>query len=88
MTLDGWTFIEIPYLSIQEEPSRCRQLVLAFIGKFTSLDAPSELSALEAETLRYARRAIHPFQSHDLAKYLRITERHANRLLITDMKDC
>lgn len=36
LALDGWTILPIAYLSIKDEPQRCQQLILAFIGKFIS----------------------------------------------------
>lgn len=81
LDLGGWTFLPIAYPSIQEEPERCRQLVLAFIGRFMSPDSPDQLAALEAETLRYARRVMRPFPATELASHLRVTVRYARRLL-------
>lgn len=81
LALDGWTFLPIAYPSIQEEPGRCRQLVLALIGRFISPDASGQLAALEMETLRYARRVMHPFPAQELAYHLRVTERYARKLL-------
>lgn len=81
LALDGWTFLPVAYPSIQEEPERCRQLVLAFIGRFISPDASIQLAALEMETLRYARRVMRPFPAQELASHLQVTERYARKLL-------
>lgn len=81
LSLDDWTFLPIAYLSITEEPKRCQQLVLSFIGKFISTDAPEKLTWLEAETIRYARRLFRPFTPSELATHLRITDQHARRIL-------
>ncbi|ANA78839.1 transcriptional regulator [Paenibacillus glucanolyticus] len=81
LALDDWIFLPIPYLSIQDEPRRCQQLVLSFIGKFTSLDTPHALTSFEAETVRFARRLLRPFTPLELADHLRITDRHARRIL-------
>ncbi|MUG43693.1 transcriptional regulator [Paenibacillus woosongensis] len=81
LALDGWVFLPIAYLSIQDEPEECQQLVLSFIGRFISMDTPSQLSWLEAETIRFARRALRPFTPSELAHHLRISDRHARRIL-------
>jgi len=81
LALDGWTFLPIAYPSIVEEPKQCQQLVLAFIGKFIATDVPSTLTWLEAETLRYARRLLRPFTPMELMAHLKVTGRHARRIL-------
>jgi hypothetical protein len=83
MALDGWIFLPISYPSIKEESGRCQQLILSFIGKFVSISAnhESNWSFLEIETLRYARRLLRPFTPVELASHLRISDRHARRLL-------
>jgi hypothetical protein len=81
LTLDDWIFMPIAYLSIVEEPKRCQQLVLSFIGKFMAADVPSTLTWLEAEAVRYARRMLRPFSPSELASHLRITDQHARRIL-------
>lgn len=82
LALDGWTFVPIAYLSIEDEPKRCQQLVLAFVGKFiSSFDTPSQLSWLETETVRFARRILRPIAPLELAKHLKISDRHARRIL-------
>ncbi|MDR6884793.1 hypothetical protein J2X61_006607 [Bacillus sp. 3255] len=42
LTLDRWTFLSIAYPSIMDEPGRCQQLVLAFIGTFLSTDVSGD----------------------------------------------
>lgn len=81
LALDGWLFLPIAYLSITDEPKRCQQLVLSFIGKFISTAAPEHLSWLESEAVRFARRLLHPFTAFEVAEHLRITNRHARRIL-------
>lgn len=81
LALDGWVFLPITYLSIQDEPEECQQLVLSFIGRFISMDTPSQLSWLEAETIRFARRMLRPFTPSELAHHLRVSDRHARRIL-------
>lgn len=81
LALDGWTFLPIAYVSITDEPHQCRQLVLSFIGKFIATDVPSQLSWLEAETVRFARRLLCPIAPLELAGHLRICDKSARRLL-------
>lgn len=81
LSLDGWTFLPVAYLSIIDEPMQCRQMTLSFIGKFISTDAPSQLSWLEAETVRFARRLLRPITPLELSIHLRISDRHARRIL-------
>lgn len=82
LSLDGWTLLPVAYLSIREESERCRQLVLAFIGRFLSFNPESDgLSWLEEETIRYARRLLVPFGAGELAEHLRVTDRHARLIL-------
>jgi hypothetical protein len=81
LSLDGWIFLPVAYLSIIDEPKECQQLVLSFIGKFISKDVPAELSWLEAETLRFARRVLRPIAPLELAEHLRVSDRHARRIL-------
>jgi hypothetical protein len=81
LALDGWTFLPIAYLSIKDEPKRCQQLILAFIGKFISTDVESQLSWLEAEAVRLARRLLRPVTPLEFANHLKISDRHARRLL-------
>jgi hypothetical protein len=81
LALDGWTFLPVAYLSIKDEPKQCQQLVLAFIGKFISTDVTSQLSWLEAESMRFARRLLRPFTPLELANHLRVSDRHARRTL-------
>ncbi|MBY0116311.1 transcriptional regulator [Paenibacillus sp. FSL H8-0317] len=81
LTLDDWIFLPITYISIKDEPKRCQQLVLSFMGKFIATDVPTSLNWLEAEAVRYARRIIRPFAPSELATHLRITDQHARRVL-------
>ncbi|XID90175.1 transcriptional regulator [Paenibacillaceae bacterium WGS1546] len=81
LSLDGWTFLTVPYLSIVEEPEQCRQILLAFIGKFLSTDVSADLNWLEAEALRFARRLPRPFAPLEVAEHLRVSDRHARRIL-------
>jgi hypothetical protein len=81
LSLDGWMFLPIAYLSITDEPKQCQQLILSFIGKFISTDVSSQLSWLEAETIRYARRLLRPFTPLELTEHLRVSSRHSRRIL-------
>lgn len=81
LALDGWTFLPIAYPSIVEEPKQCQQLVLSFIGKFIATDVSSTLTWLEAESLRFARRLLRAFTPSELAQHLKVTDRHARRIL-------
>lgn len=81
LALDGWTLLPVAYLSIHEEPKQCQQLILAFIGKFTSTDTSPQLSWIEAEVVRYARRLLRPFTPLEIAYHLKISDHHARRIL-------
>lgn len=81
LSLDDWIYFPIAYMSIRDEPELCKQMVLSFVGKFLSLDAPSHLNWLEAETIRYARRLLRPFTPMELAAHLRVTDSYARRIL-------
>lgn len=81
LALDGWIFLPIAYLSIKEEPKQCQQLILSFIGRFISTDISANLSCLEAETLRFARRILRPFSPPELAEHLRASERYTRKIL-------
>jgi hypothetical protein len=81
LALDGWTFLPIAYLSIKDEPKRCQQLVLAFIGKFISTETDSQLSWLEAEAVRFARRLLRPVTPLEFSIHLRIGDRQTRRIL-------
>ncbi|TXK86198.1 transcriptional regulator [Paenibacillus sp. N3.4] len=81
LALDDWIFLPIAYPSITDEPKRCQQLVLSFLGKFMATDVPKHLTWLEAEAIRYARRLLRPFAAAELATHLRITAPHARRIL-------
>lgn len=81
LALDGWIFLPIAYPSITDEPKQCQQLVLSFIGRFITSDVPSSLSWVESETLRLARRLLRPFTASELSAHLRVSDRHARRIL-------
>lgn len=81
MALDGWIFLPIAYPSIKEEPARCQQLILSFIGTFVSGNAAANMDCFEAESVRFARRLLRPFTPLELADHLRVTDRHARRIL-------
>jgi hypothetical protein len=81
LALDGWLVMPIAYLSITESPKLCQQLILSFIWRFASLPVPVELSWLESETLRFARRIFRPFTPLDLSSHLRISARYARIIL-------
>lgn len=81
LALDGWTLLPVAYLSIVEEPKQCQQLVLSFVGKFITLAVQPNLDWLEAETVRFARRLLRPFSPMELSEHLRISDRHARRVL-------
>lgn len=81
LALDGWTLLPIAYLSITDEPQRCQQLVLAFIGKFISTEVTTELSWLEAEVIRLLRRKLKPMTPLEISNHLRISARHTRKIL-------
>ncbi|MCC3374370.1 transcriptional regulator [Cohnella sp. REN36] len=81
LALDDWTMLSIAYLSVTEEPEYCKQMILAFIGKFISTPISSDLDWAEAETLRFARRQTRPFTAPELAAHLRLSDRHTRRVL-------
>lgn len=81
LILDDWMFLPIAYLSIRDDPGVCKQLTLAFVGRFLSTAIPSELNWGEAETLRFARRLARPFMPRDLSAHLRLSERHTREIL-------
>ncbi|GGO04924.1 hypothetical protein [Saccharibacillus kuerlensis] len=87
LALEDWTLLHIAYPSIKEELGRCRQLVLAFAGKFSASSFDSSLSWLEAETLRFARGTPAPFTAGHLAEHLRISSQHTRRILRTLVED-
>ncbi|CAN7576411.1 transcriptional regulator [Paenibacillus sp. LjRoot56] len=81
LTLDGWTFMPIAYLSIQEDPKQCQQLILSFVGKFLSADVSAGLDWAESEVVRFARRLLRPFTPMEIAEHLRLSDRHTRRIL-------
>lgn len=81
LTLEGWLFLPVAYLSIVEDPEMCRQLVLSFIGKFIASSGIQAEDWLEAETLRFARSLIRPFTPGELAAHLQRSDRQTRRIL-------
>jgi hypothetical protein len=81
LAIDGWTIFPIAYLSIRDEPKQCIQIILSIIGKYISMDVPSDLTCLEAETVRFSRRRLRPITPLELSEHLRISDRHARRVL-------
>ena len=81
LTLDDWRFIPIAYLSIIEEQEMCKQLILSFVGKILSVPIEVSLNWSEAETLRFARRIMRPFQVEQLASHLKYTIRQTRRII-------
>lgn len=81
LALDGWTVMPIAYPSIKEAPRPCQQLILSFIGKFISVSVPEELSWLESETLRFARRCLRSFTPSELSAHLKVSPKYARTLL-------
>lgn len=81
LVLDDWCFLPVAYLSIRDDPEVCKQLVLAFVGKFLSTDVPAKLNWIEAETLRFAKRLMRPFTPKELAMHLRYSEQHVRVVL-------
>jgi hypothetical protein len=81
LALDDWLFLPIAYPSLVEDPKFCQQLILAFVGKFQSVDMNQSLSWVEAETVRFARRCMRPFDAEELARHLRVSPKYARALL-------
>lgn len=81
LVLDNWSFIPIAYLSIRDDPEVCKQVVLAFVGKFLSMDVPAQLNPIEAEVIRFAQRLARPFEPKELADHLRYSVQHARSIL-------
>lgn len=81
LALDGWTIFPIAYLSIRDEPKLCQNLVLAFIGRYKSIEVSEELPYLEAEVIRLARRHIRPITPLEVANHLKVSPRYARVLL-------
>jgi hypothetical protein len=81
LAIDGWTIFPTAYLSIRDEPKQCIQIILSIIGKYISMDVPSDLTCLEAETVRFSRRRLRPITPLELSEHLRISDRHARRVL-------
>lgn len=81
LVLDGWMFLPVAYLSIEEEPEVIKQMTLSFVGRFVSLPINHSLSWIEAETLRFARGVIRPFHVNELALHLCRSTRQVRRIL-------
>ncbi|WP_078594710.1 transcriptional regulator [Evansella clarkii] len=81
LALDGWTFLPVAYLSIRDEPKKCQQLILSFVGKFITTETPSHLSWLEAEVVRFSRRKLRPITPLEVASHLHISDRYARKVL-------
>jgi hypothetical protein len=81
LTLDDWLFLPIAYLSIRDDPSVCKKLVLSFVGKLLSINTSAELTWAEAETLRFARRFMRPFEPRELASHLLLSENRIRVIL-------
>lgn len=81
LTLDGWLFLPIAYLSIVDEPEVCKHLALTFVGKFISAPMNQSLDWVDQETVRFARGLMRPFTSAELALYLQRSDRQARRIL-------
>ncbi|WP_342556560.1 transcriptional regulator [Paenibacillus sp. FSL H8-0548] len=86
LVLDDWIFLPIAYLSIKDDPGVCKQLVLAFVGKFLSTTLPGELNWAESETLRFGRRLMRPFTPQELSTHLQLTDRHTRTILLELVK--
>ncbi|HEX7056891.1 MAG TPA: transcriptional regulator [Bacilli bacterium] len=82
--LDDWLFLPVAYLSIRENPGVCKQLVLAFVGKFLSIHVVAGLNWAEAETLRFARRLMRDFAPRELSAHLLLSE-HRTRIVLRSL---
>lgn len=82
LMLDDWHFLPIAFLSIRDDPGVCKQLILAFVGKFLSTGATAaSLNWAEVETVRYARRMVRPFEAKELAAHLSLSENRTRVIL-------
>ncbi|HET7627918.1 MAG TPA: transcriptional regulator [Bacillales bacterium] len=81
LTLDGWTLFPVAFPSILDEPEKCRQLILAIIGKYMSPASSAELTWAQAELIRYARRKFRPITPREAAHHLRLSPSHTRRIL-------
>ncbi|WP_168119590.1 transcriptional regulator [Paenibacillus sp. HB172176] len=81
LSLDRWLFLPVAYLSIVEDPSLCKQLVLSFVGVFVSQPVSTSMHWTEAETIRFARRLLRPFTTTELSFHLQYSEKHTRRIL-------
>jgi hypothetical protein len=83
LTLDDWDVLPVAYLSIRDDPGICKQLVLSFVGKYLSSNAPAGLHWAEAETVRFARRLMRDFEPRELAAHLMLSENRTRVVLRT-----
>ena len=81
LALDGWILIPIAYLSIRDEPKFCQQLILSMIGKFISTDIHDQLTFLEAEVIRFARRHLRPVTPKEVAEHIKVSSAYARIVL-------
>lgn len=81
LVLDDWMFLPIAYLSIKEDPNVCKQITLSFVGKFVTAALPAGMHWAQAETLRFARRLLRPFEPKALAAHLAVSERYSRDVL-------
>jgi len=81
LAMEDWLFLPIAYLSIRDDPSVCKKLVLSFVGKFLSVNVNSELTWAEAETVRFARRLMRPFEPRELSAHLLLSENRVRVML-------
>lgn len=81
LSLDDWIVLPMAFPALMDEPKFCRQLILAFVGKFQSTALSTELNWLEAETERFARRLLRPFTPKELADHLRVSTKYARMIL-------
>lgn len=81
LTLEGWIFLPVAYLSIEEEPEVIKQMILSFVGAFVSLSSKPSLNWIETEAWRYARGITRPFLSDELASHMNRSDRQTRRIL-------
>lgn len=81
LALDDWVFLPVAYPALIEDPTFCQQLMLAFVGKFQSMELLQPLHWAEAETVRFARRCLRPFDAHELARHLQVSAKYARAIL-------
>lgn len=81
LTLEGWSFLPVAYLSIKEDPSLCKQLILSFVGKFLASSQTASMHWAEVETLRFAHRLLRPFTPAELALHLQLSDNRTRVVL-------